>query len=241
MNDFININVSGAGEPLIFFHGWGFNHTVWLSILPKITSKYKIYLIDLPGFGNTMLMAWDVFKPSLLNQLPAEFAVVGWSMGGLYAMRLAVEAPNRVGKLLLIASTPCFIQHLHWPGIAAQVVTDFMESVLINPYKTMVKFLAIQLIRKMPKQIKIVVESREGLMQGLKILLEWDLRSVLHQYTGPTCFLFGKLDRIIPLDIVAIMRVQYPLWDYKIFDQAAHIPFLSHQDDFIDVLDEMMA
>ena len=80
----VNVVNYGEGRPLVLFHGWGFDTCVWRSLLPLLTHQYQLYLVDLPGFGLTPLMEWDLFKEALLNQLPRRFALVGWSMGGSF-------------------------------------------------------------------------------------------------------------------------------------------------------------
>lgn len=71
-----------------------------------------MYLVDLPGFGNSGLVGWEDFKKCLLRYLPQEFALIGWSLGGLYATRLALET-DRCSHLLNIAASPCFIKKEH--------------------------------------------------------------------------------------------------------------------------------
>ncbi|HGK6671911.1 TPA: alpha/beta fold hydrolase, partial [Legionella pneumophila] len=58
----LHINIQGKGRPLVFFHGWGFDHRVWLPLARLLSTRYCLYLVDLPGFGQSPVMSWEVFK-----------------------------------------------------------------------------------------------------------------------------------------------------------------------------------
>ncbi len=102
----IHFNTYGNGKALVFFHGWGFDSQIWQPLIPFLKDYYRLIFVDLPGFGHTPKMDWEFFKKSLLIQLPNQFALAGWSMGGLFSMRLAIEEPDRVVNLLNICSSP---------------------------------------------------------------------------------------------------------------------------------------
>lgn len=129
----VNIRSYGEGLPLVFFHGWGFDSRIWLPLVPQLSRDYQIILIDLPGFGHTPIMEWELFKKFLLEQLPKHFALIGWSMGGLYAIRLAVEEPDRVYKLINIASSPRFLYTDLWPGVSPEVLKNSINNYLQSP------------------------------------------------------------------------------------------------------------
>lgn len=79
-----------------------------------------------------------------------------------------------------------------------------------------------------------------SLKEGLHLLSNWDLREPLRCFTKPTCFMFGRLDAIIPRTTMAAMQKIYPHFTYIMFSKAAHMPFLSHQDEFITALERVI-
>ena len=128
----IHLTSYGQGIPLVFFHGWGFDSQIWLPLVPELKAFYHVILVDLPGFGLTSMMDWFEFKTKLLASLPHQFALVGWSMGGLYSMRLALEEPERVNYLLNIATSPRFLSDNLWPGLSKEVLFNFYNKLLAN-------------------------------------------------------------------------------------------------------------
>lgn len=230
----INLVSYGEGTPVVFFHGWGFDHHVWLPLILKLSNQYQLILVDLPGFGLTPLMDWSSFKTQLLKQLPRQFSLVGWSLGGLFAQRLAIEASEQVRSLMIIASSPCFIADSGWPALPKDVFTHFYKKLSEDVEATLKEFINLQL-NKAKVQINIgIMPSQKALEAGLKILEEWDFRQQLSQFNKPTCFIFGRLDPIAPVKIMKEMQILYPQFHYVFFKHSAHMPFLSHMDLFID-------
>ena len=223
-----------SGPELVLFHGWGFDQKIWHALLPKLLKYgYQVYLVDLPGFGLSSLLDWEQFKEILLAKLPMHFVLLGWSMGGLFATRLALEEPTRVIHLLSVASSPKFVQDDNWPGVPAPVLKAFYMQLCKNPEKTLQTFVQLQMRDQTSHNI-VHTPSLTGLKFGLDVLLEWDLREKLHNLAMPASYIFGYKDTITPRLIMSTMQDQYPSFQYKIFENAAHIPFLSHTDQFLE-------
>lgn len=237
----VNIVIQGKGVPLVLFHGWGFDSQIWHSILPELEVNHQLYLVDLPGFGLTPPMEWDVFKTDLLKQLPVNFALVGWSMGGMFATRLAIEDPERVNHLVNVASSPRFIREARWPGIDPQMFKTFYQNLASNPRHILQQFIELQLQgQRLPPTMFGHIPTVNGLREGLDVLVNWDLRQQLALLDKPVLYMFGRLDAIMPRMTMTTMQGLYPNFNYIIFPKAAHAPFLSHSDEFIATLTEFI-
>jgi pimeloyl-[acyl-carrier protein] methyl ester esterase len=197
-----------------------------------------VYLVDLPGFGLSPYMTWDSFKEMLLQQLPEQFALVGWSMGGMFATRLAIETPHRVTHLINVASSPRFIQDAHWPGVDQHIFNLFYQQINDHPSQTLEQFIALQLQGQAGHShiLNPQVTNLTGLHGGLDVLIHWDLRDALTTLQLPALYMFGRLDSITSRRTMAIMQTLYPQFDYVMFPKAAHVPFLSHPAEFITTL-----
>lgn len=104
----------GAGEPrVVFLHGGGQNAHTWDTVILGL--DVAAVALDLPGHGRSAwredgdygpkLNAASV-EPVIRDAAPQAELVVGMSLGGLTAMRLAVSAPNLVHKLIMVDVTP---------------------------------------------------------------------------------------------------------------------------------------
>lgn len=238
----IHLSSYGQGKPLVFFHGWGFDSQVWLHLLPLLQENYQLILVDF------VPMDWQSFKTELLALLPAQFSVVGWSLGGLLATRLALEEPKRVLQLVNITSSPRFLQDENWPGVGSAVFDGFYKNLLQDPEGTLLEFLVLQGGGKTPHPPfgHLLPGGEKGafvrgdLERGLAILHSWDLRVDLQQLTIPTAYFFGRLDPITPVKTMQTMQELYPDFTYVLFKKAAHMPFLSHTEEFIYQLSEFI-
>jgi len=223
-----HVTRTGAGAPLVLFHGWGFDSQVWNPILPMLAGYYDVYCVDLPGFGQSPFMDWASFKQSVLNQLPEKFAVMGWSLGGLVATYFAIEASSRVTHFINIASSPYFVGDSQWPGIPKENLKTFYQRLKHDPQRLLSEFIALQLRGK--TNLSSASPTLEGLKAGLDCLLFWDFRMDLNRLLIPGLYLFGRLDAIIPQKTMQVMQLHYPKFSYVMFSKAAHALFISHPD-----------
>ncbi len=237
----INYEIFGHGKPLVLLHGWGFDKDIWKPLIPHLTNQqhvnFKVYLIDLPGFGKTPYINWDAFKDELLKILPEKFIVLGWSLGGLFATRLTIEAPERVEKFINVAASPRFNSTDNWIGIDAEVLDNFHMRFINNPHKTRYDFVSTQLLDDSGLEIHLSDELNiEGLGNGLEILTTWDLRNYLLDVKQPGLFIFGKLDGIVNRRVMPLLQKTYPNFNYVMLKKSAHMPFLSHMHEFIEIV-----
>src|SRR3954470_19201950 len=101
----------GTGEPLVLLHGGIGTGEMFAPILPELTVGRRVVTVDLQGHGGTAdvdrplraeLMADDI--AALLDHLGLEQAdVMGYSLGGLVALRTAIQHPQRIRRLVLVA------------------------------------------------------------------------------------------------------------------------------------------
>src|SRR3990167_9945040 len=228
----------GQGTPLVLFHGFGFTSQVWLPLVSDLITKYSVYLVDLPGFGNSDLMDWDTFKAKLFKQLPRNFAILGWSMGGGYGIQLASEHPEIISHLVCVGASPKFIKDGSWHGIPAIFFDEFSRKLAIFPVATLQEFVKLQSGKELTIELSKLA-PKEAMQASLKLLKNWDLRNNLKK-VNTACFMFGRLDKVVPAETLKIMQQLYPKFDYVLFKQAAHMPFISHKNIFLAELNRVV-
>ena len=68
----------------------------------------------------------SIFSPQLAARFDGPLNLLGWSLGGMAAQRWALREPGKIGKLILVASTPCFANRAGWEcGMAQEVLAQF--------------------------------------------------------------------------------------------------------------------
>jgi pimeloyl-ACP methyl ester carboxylesterase len=109
----IRYRVTGEGPPVVLLHGIGRSLDDWAEQHDLLGDQYRLYSLDLPGFGETAPLDEAYGLPALARFVerfvdavgidePAHF--VGNSLGGAVAMQVAVDAPERVRSLVLVSS-----------------------------------------------------------------------------------------------------------------------------------------
>jgi pimeloyl-[acyl-carrier protein] methyl ester esterase len=230
---------------IVLLHGWGMNRQVWQLLEQELQAEVaaQVKSIDLPGFGHSHMPEDEYSLEAAAKLVAAQLAnnstLVGWSLGGLFALHLAKYYPQKVNKVVLIASTPFFAESDDWPGIKVEVLNNFKAQLIENSAKTIERFLAIQAMgsehaKADVKQLKTWLldapeANSEALSVGLDILLNDDYRDVFSSIEQPIYGLFGKLDSLVPKRAIAKMTALNERFQVEILPKASHAPFISHR------------
>jgi pimeloyl-ACP methyl ester carboxylesterase len=108
---FVTATGDKEAPPLILLHGSCMNSLMWLGDVPKLSERYRVYAVDIPGepgksderqlpFTGTYYSDWlsDVYQALSIDQA----GLVGISLGGWIALKYSVTNPERVSKLVLL-------------------------------------------------------------------------------------------------------------------------------------------
>lgn len=192
---------------------------------------------------------------SIVNQLSAQFdeplTVCGWSLGGLVALRWAMLAPEQVQRLVLVSSTPCFAEREDWPfGMAQATLQQFATELERDFAATLRRFLALQ-VRGSEHERGLLLTLREclfcrgepdmaALRSGLEILRGADLRNELSSIRQPVLVIAGERDKLTPPEAAFYLAQTLHNARIKEIAGAAHTPFLSHPQIFLQHLNEFL-
>ena len=251
----LNYRTVGAGPNLVLLHGWGLNSGVYDKMLDELAPHFCVTLIDLPGYGvnNAILPEhYDLESVSSMVAavIPDDCAVLGWSFGGLVAQRLALDLPEKIKKLVLVATTPKFAaqKEEEWHGVLPEVLDLFKTQLQGTYQKTLDRFMAMQALGSDSAKSDIVIIKKSvsiypephttALEAGLTILKTADLRHELTQLAIPTLRIYGRLDSIVPEKAVPHIESHHPESRSVIIKKASHAPFISHQEDFVEAVVE---
>lgn len=246
--------VVGRGPSLALLHGWGLNGAVWNGLRDTLAERFTLHIVDLPGHGHSKGAATatiTTMADAVAAAIPKHSHVLGWSLGGLIALDLARRHAERIDKLILVATTPSFLQRDNWPhAVSPAVLADF-GSGLSNDYAaTIRRFLALQVLNTPNMRDTITglhkaITSRGNadlvaLDAALEILRATDLREQVEQISQPTLVLQGDHDALTPEPAARWMADHLPNSRYMMMAHAAHAPFLSHRDAFLRELDSFL-
>jgi 2-succinyl-6-hydroxy-2,4-cyclohexadiene-1-carboxylate synthase len=96
-------------ETLVLLHGFGGTHRAWDPVLPELDhERYNPIVPDLRGHGTkggVRPISFDGCVADVLAAAPDAFALCGYSLGGRVAQHVALAAPGRVTRLVLVSTT----------------------------------------------------------------------------------------------------------------------------------------
>jgi pimeloyl-[acyl-carrier protein] methyl ester esterase len=221
------------------------NGAVWQQTVESLQPYFRLHVVDLPGYGHSAEHhAQDLAQIAemVLQGAPSKAVWLGWSLGGLVATHIALNTPERVSKLITVASSPKFAAERPWRGIQPNVLSAFTEQLMEDFSLTVERFMALQAMgspsaRQDVKQLKQAVLSRpqpnpNSLLVGLNILADVDLRDALTALTMPMLRLYGRLDGLVPIKVATDLNEQLPNTQQFVFNQSSHAPFMTEHDAF---------
>ncbi len=246
--------VFGLGKPVVMLHGWAMHTGVWRTFAQALAENSQVVCLDLPGHGLS-----DNIEPYTLESLVDEIAkelpeqtctLVGWSLGGNIALRLAEKYPQRIKSLVLLASNPAFLKTESWPGVEHQVLDEFTTNLQKDSAQTLLRFMSLQVkgrpdAKSSIKKIKMAMQecdlpTPEVLLSALGILQATDQRTALSRLNLPVMMILGEQDTLMPVLVGEHCKVIQPRLDLKIITDAGHAPFITHQQQLVTYIQDFM-
>jgi len=245
----LHIDSTGSGPPLVLLHGWAMHSGLWAPVLPRLASRFRVHLVDLPGHGlspplTPMTLAGTAAAVAgHFASLPEPPTVLGWSLGGAVALQWAVDRPDAVAKLVLVGTTPCFVARADWPhAISGETLRRFGDELAVSYRSTLQRFVTLQLqgsehAREILGQMRTElfargVPSRQNLEDALATLAAIDVRDRVGAITQPALVIAGERDTLVPAAAGAWLAAALPAGRLASIAGAAHAPFLSHPEAF---------
>jgi pimeloyl-ACP methyl ester carboxylesterase len=212
--------VCGEGEPIVLVHGLGGAASNWLALAPLLHG-WRVLVPELPGHGGSEPLAaapnLNVFA-DLLAELAARegFApapVVGHSLGGAIALRLAIRRPESVSRLVLAAAAG--ISSATRSARYALTITGILKpGRKIAPYRRLVAGSPVlkSLVfghwgaadpQALPSEVVDAFLSgparHTDTVSAAKALVRDDLRGDLDRVRCPALVLWGARDNQLPI------------------------------------------
>ena len=243
------------GDPLLLIHGWGVNSGIWVSLVDQLKKFFKIYIIDLPGMGQS-----SIISPYTLENLAKEIRVnipvdkcniLGWSLGGQVAIQLAIKNPQFVEKLILMSTTPCFVERHDWSyGVKKQFFNKFEIDAKNKIDDTLMKFFLIQtkdivnakdtMIFLKRNFIQSSQHKTHGMKNALGVLKNTDLRKEIKKINIQSLIIIGDKDRLTCPDASLWLNKNIRTSTLVKIQGANHMPFITHTKEVIDAMKEFI-
>lgn len=234
---------AGAGEPVIMIHGGGpgaMGISNYRRNIEALARDFTVYVIDLPGYGQSDNTIGDtgIFESlatsvlSFMDELGIEKAsFVGNSLGGGTSLKIAVKAPARVVRLVLMGTGGSTAVFTPMPTEGLQRMLSFYdgEGPTLDKLKRVIDLLVFD-----PSQITPdLLEERLKAATDPKTMSKPPLskrghlsdeiwREPLSQLSHETLLVWGREDRVVPLDSAFILMKSLPNANLHVFPKCGH-------------------
>ena len=259
----MSYRVAGEGPPLVLLHGDGVSSVDWSWVLPAFSRNHRVYVPDLLGSGMSDKPRGVDYSAAWMTGVVSAFldsvgvgrtAMVGSSIGGQTALRLALSEPARVSALVLANSTglgravnpslpvgllpgvgELSIQWAKTPPGALQRALTRAATLFALPWRAPREWVADQVrLARTPGFIEAALaapRTQVGRLGQREILLDR-----LPSVKAPTLVVWGDRDRIVP--VVQAEEAAARLGDREptIFAGYGHLPHIECPDRFAEAV-----
>lgn len=250
-NAVLHVEITGRGRPVVLVPGLATSGDCWRDAVARLAGRYECHVLTLGGFAGQPTFEGpflDTARDSILGYLRARGLarpiVIGHSLGGVLALKLALAAPEAIGPLVVLDAVP-FLGGLGQPDATSEQVRAQME-----PMRKMISGQsqeAYAAFQKNSPHLKAIVTAPENYAR----VVEWssasnpaavadamsetystDLREALAALRSPLLVLgswYGFKDYSTREAIEQNFRAQYaraPRWSFALADSARHFLML---------------
>ncbi len=254
-----NVHDLGDGPPVMFVHGSGPGvsaYANWRLVMPALAKHRRVIAPDMVGFGFTdrpggieySMNTWVQQALDVLDALGlAQVDLVGNSFGGALSLALAIRAPHRVRRLVLMGSVG--VSFPITPGLDA--VWGYEPS-----FETMRRLLDIfaysrELVNDELAQLRYQASIRPGFQESFSAMFpaprqrwvdamaskESDIRALPHE----TLLIHGREDKVIPLQNSLTLSQWIPNSQLHVFGHCGHWTQIEHAARFARQVDDFLA
>ncbi|MEO7194023.1 MAG: alpha/beta fold hydrolase [Pseudonocardiaceae bacterium] len=258
---------AGAGPPLLLLHGYEQSATSWRWVIPALARTHRVLAVSLPGHGGSAPAVGGYAPGRDLAPFVAGFLatlgvgpleVVGHSVGGAVALRLALADPSRVhtltlvgsaglgrdvNPLLVLATLPVLgelaILLSRVPGGDLQRTTMSTAMLFAQPWRAPAEFVTEQHAQvRRAGQLEAATAMARALfdVNGQREVLF----DQLHNLTMPTLVVWGACDYVLPAYQAQAAVDRLPAGRLVLFPDCGHLPHVECPDRFATVLSEFL-
>ncbi|MEU5432142.1 alpha/beta fold hydrolase [Streptomyces sp. NPDC020719] len=241
----VAVAVHGSGTPVILLHANPGDRRDFDAVVPALAERHMVYAVDWPGYGDSArpaadrisAMAYASILPRILDGLGLERAcLIGNSVGGYAAARLALTDPDRVAALVLVNSGGfSFVTPFNGPLMRLIGTTPVMRLLAGRLPR---RYLRV----RTPSRTRMIERDaarrhdRASLATAAAIWRSFgapahDLRAAASAITAPTLLCWGTRDPLVGRDGRAARRaIAHAAWHPL---ATGHAPFAEAPEDFL--------
>ena len=237
----------GAGEPLLFHHGYTGSHDEWTGAVAILSPKYRCIVMDCRGAGDSehtaggyTIKQYAADALGLMDYLDIpKFTFIGHSMGGAVGMQLGIENADRLDRLVLVAPAPADgvvlppgmrerARHMRAGGDREQMLNDRLSMDLRGMSEEMLR-----------KDIDRGLSASEGhFEESAREMESFNAGGGLSSIETPTLVVSGAADFLLTPNLKDFQRL--PNATLHVFSRVGHLIPREITAEFAATLDDFL-
>ena len=217
-------------ETILILHGWGSCSKNWDQVRELLENKgYKIFIPDLPGFGNNPPPPHSWSLDDYVNwvekyaQFTEPFFLLGHSFGGSIATKFAIKNPEKIKKLFLIDTAG--IRRKSRKKSLIKKTARFVKKLSFLPFFNFFRKAFYRFI------IKSDYPHTQGIMRDIYLnIIKQDISKDFSKITVPTIIIWGKKDKITPLTDAYYIKEQIKGAELEVLPGIRHNPHIKNPE-----------
>ncbi|MES2591254.1 MAG: alpha/beta hydrolase [Bacteroidota bacterium] len=241
---------TGKGRVIVLLHGFLGSHEVWSEFIKKLSKKFRIIAIDLPGHGETPSIGYYHSMELLAQSVKAvlnkagvrRYIITGHSMGGYAALAFAELYPENVSGLCLFHST-AYADAEEKKKDRARVIRLVKKEHKYYVAEVVTSLFAPNNLERMHSEIQKVKRiasaiTKQSIINSLEGMKERKNRDLILKFSEcPVLFIIGKKDSVINFETMysQIGLCKYP--SAVMLEDAGHMGFYEEPKETLKELE----
>ncbi len=247
--------LSGEGPVIVLVHGYLESSEVWGRFRDKLSERYSLICVDLPGNGKSSYYSCDftmcfhagAVMAVVRNEKVDSFFLAGHSLGGYVALSVLENYPESLMGYILIHSHPFADSSEVIENRLREIkVVEAGKQYAIYPYNVP-KMFADENLEKHADDIKELIRiagghSAEGIVAVLRGMIKRKSREdILSQSRVPLLYILGEKDNYIPYKLM-LEKLKMPEEAILVLlKKSGHMGFLEETDLTVRVISDFIS
>lgn len=243
-------------------HGWLSHAGIWRQTIASFLHNHYCISIDLLGHGHSdkpqdgdysigaqadriQRVAWELGLE--------RYTLLGHSMGGMISLMIALENPDAVERLILVAPVVdgklspyvrSFLKPVYRIGMNAKVVWDVSRASLLRLDWYQRIFDGPLFYDRSQLTSDRIIDWEMATIEGIEVaafkdlvaIEETDLTDEMHRISCPTHVIFGAFDQTVPIENGHLLHDTIPGAKLVIIEECGHVPMVERPIEYLDTL-----
>lgn len=236
----------GTGTPVLLIHGLGYARWGWEPVTAPLGETHRVLTFDNRGIGASDAPAGPYTVAELagdaarvLDEAGIERAhVVGTSLGGMVAQELALGAPERVERLVLVCTTP---GGPHAAPMPAATVALMQEAATLEPLVALRRFVenalapgpSTELVERILAHRVATAQPPASWAAQAAAGIAFDAWDRLPTLAAPTLVVHGTADAVVDPANAALLAERIRDARVELFEGCGHLLFWEEPSRFV--------